>query len=188
MKRISNYTSLLCLSLGLLYALPVAAASKRTKPPVNDPAETITIEVTGGFQESQEKARRDAIQVAQEQIKDHLRTMEKPIQRTPAFDYINDRMVKGVTFTEQDLGTVSKERFYRATVKIEMNSTDLKTLRSRDRSANLALVLLGSSLLIGIAALFFKVDAYTGGHITRWLIPGSVGIAIIVTVIWWWAY
>ncbi len=187
MKRLLNYANLLCLTLGLLSALPVAAAPNR-KAPVNDESEKISIEVVGGFQESKDKARRDAIQVAQEQIKAHLQSMDKPIQRTPAFDLINDQMVKNVKYDEQDLGNVSKEKFYRATIKVEVNSGHLKTLRGRDRSADLALCLLGSTLLLGVGALFFKVDAYTGGHITRWLIPCTIGIAAVVGALWWWVY
>ncbi|MCX7666538.1 MAG: hypothetical protein N2112_13440 [Gemmataceae bacterium] len=185
MKRLWNSTGWLCLTFGLVSALPVTAAPLKKQAGLDD-SEKITLEVVGGFQESKEKARRDAIQVAQEQIKEHLLTMDKPLNRTPSFELINEQMVKNIKYDEQDLGSVSKEKFYRATIQIEVNSHHLKLLRGRERSSDMVLVVLGSTLILGIAALFFKFDSYTGGHITRWLIPTMVGVALVVGGLWWW--
>jgi hypothetical protein len=48
-------------------------------------------------------------------------------------------------------------------------------------------VLAGIGGLAGMIALFFRVDSWTKGYLTSWLVLGTVGAAALLAGLWWMA-
>jgi hypothetical protein len=48
-------------------------------------------------------------------------------------------------------------------------------------------VLAGLGGVAGVLAMFFRIDAWTKGYLTSWLVLGTVGAGGLLAGLWWWA-
>jgi hypothetical protein len=79
------------------------------------------------------------------------------------------------------------ETMYQAEVAVKVKPEHVRALRSRDRSSEALWVLAGLGGLAGVLAVFFRIDAWTKGYLTSWLVLGTVGAAALLTGLWWFA-
>ena len=64
---------------------------------------------------------------------------------------------------------------YQAEVAVKVRPEHIRELRARERSSEALWVLAGLGGLAGVLAVFFRIDAWTKGYLTSWLVLGTVG-------------
>ena len=76
---------------------------------------------------------------------------------------------------------------YRVKVAVKVRPEHVRELRSQERASDGLWILAGLGALAGVLAVFFKIDAWTKGYLTSWLVLGTVGAASLVGGLWWMA-
>jgi len=152
-----------------------------------------TFTATGEFATSKDKARENAIQVAVEKLRTYLLEQEPPIHRMPLhpIDFVRKLLIeKQETVIEENYTTEPpgpSGTMYRMTVAVKINPEHVRELRSQERSSEALWILAGLGGLAGLVAVFFRVDAWTKGYLTSWLVLGTVGATTLLAGLWWWA-
>lgn len=172
----------------------ITGGGKKKAPPAAapKPPEEPTFKVTGGLYASKDRARESAIQAAVEKVHDHLMQQDPPVHKTPPLDLVRRMILDGRDeVTEQQIDmqaqTGKTETWYQITVGVKVRPEHVRELRSRERSSEVLWVLAGLAGLAGVFALFFRIDAWTKGYLTSWLVLGTVGAASLVGGLWWMA-
>jgi len=168
---------------------PKAQAAAEPEKPIEP-----TFTATGGFESSPEKARESAIRAAVDKLRDHLAEQDPPVHRMPnhPVDFIRgmliekqEKTVTDDTFINEKSGQT--ETMYRMTVAVKVSPEKVRELRSQERSSEALWILAGLGGLAGLVAVFFRVDAWTKGYLTSWLVLGTVGATTLLAGLWWWA-
>lgn len=147
-----------------------------------------TFSVTGGFENSLEKARESALIAAKEKFHDYLSNLDDPIRREPNLDLVR-RMILSTRETIQNESirsatSSSSEMMYRVTYPLKVQEDHIRIMRTRERSSEaLGVIGLGALALLVVAG-FFKLDAMTKGYVTNWLMLGMVGVGAAVLGVW----
>ncbi|HVK11417.1 MAG TPA: hypothetical protein VM597_21790 [Gemmataceae bacterium] len=166
-----------------------AKPGKSTKPP--KPPEEPTFRVSGGLEKTKELARESAVRAAVERVRDYLLEQEPPVRQKPTLDIVRRMILDDQDkVTEQQFQFPDSDRtetMYTVEVGVKVRPELVRELRSRERSSEGLWILAGLGGLAGVFALFFKVDAWTKGYLTSWLVLGTVGAASLVGGLWWMA-
>lgn len=167
----------------------VRAKAKKEKPaPPPKAPEEPTFKVYGGFETTKEKARESAIRAAMDKVQEHMAKQSPPVFRPPTIDLVRRMILEDQDeVTEQTLETDKKETMYRVTVAVKVRPENVREMRSRERSADALWVLAGMGGIAAVCGLFFRIDSWTKGYLTSWLVLGTVGTAALVGGLWWWA-
>ena len=174
---------------------PNAKVTKGGKGPrVVEPPKPVepTLTATGGFEGTKEKARDSAIRAAVEKLHDYLLQQDPPVERMPTTKFVRKLLIESqekVTDTDDPVltGSGSSEKMYRVTVALKVNPEHIRELRSQERSAEALWVLAGLGGLAAVFAGFFRLDAWTKGYLTNWLVLGTIGTLSLLAGLWWWA-
>jgi hypothetical protein len=154
------------------------------------PAEP-TFTTPGGFEATREKARESAIRAAVDKLHEYLLQQEPPVTRMPTTETVRRMLLADQEKTQEepyvDERTGQTETMYRMTVAVKVDPEQIRALRSRERSSEALWVLAGLGGLAAVGAVFFRVDAWTKGYLTSWLVLGTVGASSLLAGLWWWA-
>lgn len=162
-----------------------------TPPPPKEP----TFTATGGFESTKEKARESAIRAAVEKLHEHLAAQDPPIERMPS-DRRSTELVRKMLLNEQEKveeGTApspetgKSEAMYRTTIAVRVEPHNVRELRAQERSSEALWILAGLGGLAALFAVFFRIDSWTKGYLTNWLVLGTVGTAALLGGLWWMA-
>ncbi|HKA07568.1 MAG TPA: hypothetical protein VKD71_09945 [Gemmataceae bacterium] len=167
-----------------------ASTGKPARPAPEPPKpEEPTFTVTGEFLSTKEKAREDAIREAAAKVHQYLLEQDPPITRMPTTEMVRKMLLTDQeVFKDEQITVEGKtETRYQATVAVKVRPEHMRALRSRDRSSEALWVLAGLAGLAGVVAVFFRIDAWTKGYLTSWLVLGTVGTATLLGGLWWWA-
>jgi hypothetical protein len=163
-------------------------AAKPAEPPA--PVEP-TLKVSGGFEKTKDLARDSAIRAAVSDLHDYLLQQEPPVTRMPTTEFIRRNLLlneqEQVTTTKVPGDSGTEQDMYKVTVALKVKPEHLRELRSEERSREVLWVLAGLGGLAAVGAVFFRIDAWTKGYLTSWLVLGTVGAATLLTGLWWWA-
>jgi hypothetical protein len=152
------------------------------------PAESagaIQVRATGDFRRTLEEARASAILAAQRELASVLRQFDPPVDRVPDEAVIRDKMVTGWGAPEPSTALHPDDVYHRLTVDVSLRPEHVRSLRNEERIVETAWVIGGATLLLAVVALFLRVEEWTKGFLTRWLILGAVGVAALIAVLWW---
>ena len=172
---------------------PAAKVTKGGKgQKVQEPPKPVepTFTATGGFESTKEKARESAIRTAVEKLHNHLMQQDPPVGRMPTTKLVRKLLIDSQEkFDEESIPDTdgSSEKMYRATVALKVDPHHVRELRSQERSSEALWVLAGLGGLAAVFAGFFRVDAWTKGYLTNWLVLGTVGALGLLVGLWWWA-
>lgn len=133
----------------------------------------------GDFRGNVAAARDSALVAAQIQIRSWLVQQDPPIRHVPSLDTIRREMLRHTDQPEEE--TVLGDREYKVTAIVELRPYHVHSLRSRDRTVSGLWLLGGGLAILGVVAIFLRIDEWTKGFLTRWLV--AVGIAIIGALI-----
>lgn len=171
-----------------------ARSDRRTPPRPPKPPKPVepSLWATGGYESSEVKARESAIRAAVDKLHEYMLTQNPPVTRMPTTKFVQKLLLdehQKVTQTEDPIltGTGTSEKMYKVTVALRVEPSHVRELRSQERSAEALWVLAGLGGLAAVAAGFFRVDAWTKGYLTNWLVLGTVGVAALFAGLWWWA-
>src|SRR5205807_1008781 len=145
---------------------------------------------TGDVAKSKELARESAIRAAVEELHRYLLEQDPQVTRMPT-----TKDVRKMLLPEQEKvetipvpGSSGKtEDWYKITIALKVEPRHLRDLRSQERSAEALWMLAGAAVLASVIAVFFRIDAWTKGYLTSWLVLGTVGAASLLAGLWWWA-
>jgi hypothetical protein len=159
------------------------------KPPPEPKTPTFT--ATGGFESTKEKARESAIRTAVELLHKHMQEQDPPVHRMPKSEMVQRMLLSDQekVIEEPDIDKTSGETkpMYRVTVAVRVEPQHVRELRSLERSSEALWVLAGLGGVAGVLAMFFRIDAWTKGYLTSWLVLGTVGAGGLLAGLWWWA-
>lgn len=169
----------------------VVKKGHETPPP---PPKEPTFTATGGFESTKEKARESAIRAAVEKLHEHLANQDPPIEYVPS-DRRSTELVRKMLLNDQEKVTEEpiepepgkKETMYRVTIAVRVEPHNVRELRSHERSSEALWVLAGLGGLAALFAVFFRIDTWTKGYLTNWLVLGTVGTAALLGGLWWMA-
>lgn len=150
-------------------------------PPPKDP----TFEATGTFESSKDKAREAAILVAVDKLRDHFLQQDPPLHRTPTTEMVRKMLLSEREKVEET--KVDDVTMYKVTVAVRVEPEHIREVRSRERSSEALWVLAGMCGLAAVFAVFFKIDSWTKGYLTQWLVLGTIGAGAILGGFWWMA-
>jgi hypothetical protein len=160
-------------------------------PPPKEP----TFTATGGFESTKEKARESAVRAAVEKLHDYLAKQDPPITQMPS-DRRSTELVRKMLLDDQEKITEGEpvvtdsgksEPMYRSTIAVRVEPHHIRELRSQERSSEALWILAGLGGLAALFAVFFRIDAWTKGYLTNWLVLGTVGTAALLGGLWWMA-
>jgi len=83
--------------------------------------------------------------------------------------------------------TGKSETMYRTTIAVRVEPHHIRELRSQERSSEALWILAGLGGMAALFAVFFRIDAWTKGYLTNWLVLGTVGMAALLGGLWWMA-
>jgi hypothetical protein len=169
-----------------------------TRPEEPAMPEEPTFTATGGFDSTKEKAKESAIRAAVEKLHDYLLEQNPPITKSPTTEMVRRMLIRHPGASEADAayGKVTEqvievsgknETMYQAEVAVKVRPEHIREMRARERSSEALWVLAGLGGLAGVLAVFFRIDAWTKGYLTSWLVLGTVGAAALLTGLWWFA-
>ena len=144
----------------------------------------------GGLQDSEDKARDDALDEAQKRIRIHLLSQDPPIRRFPSLETIRTEMVRrwGVIAEERIKDPDSPLRgtvWYRTSVEIELKPEHIRELRGEQRSLTAAWWVGGLAAVAAVVAMFFRFDESTKGYVTGWLATLAALAIGVLGALWW---
>lgn len=162
---------------------------KNAEPP--RPVEP-TFTVKGGFEETKERARDSAIRAATEDLHRYLRQQDPPIERMPTTKFVRKLLIESqekVELSDEPILTADGryEKMYQATMAVKVEPHHIRELRSQERASEALWVLAGLGGLAAVFAGFFRLDAWTKGYLTNWLVLGTIGTLSLLAGLWWWA-
>jgi len=149
-----------------------------------------TFTATGGFESTKDKARESAVRAAVEKLHDHMKQQYPSVHRQPTTEMVQRMLIsEHEKITEEPIisETGKTETMYRMTVAVHADEKHVRELRSRERSSEALWVLAGLGGLAGVFAVFFRIDSWTKGYLTSWLVLGTVGAGALLTGLWWMA-
>ena len=176
-----------------------AKLSRPTKPVEPPKPEEPTLTVAGGFEATKEKAKEDAIRAAVEKVHQYLLEQDPPVTRMPTIEMVREMIIRHpeaseadaetgkVTTSPVEVGGSEKETRYEVEVALKVRPHHIRELRSQERSSEALWVLAGLGGLAAVIAVFFKVDSWTKGYLTSWLVLGMIGAGSLLLGLWWWA-
>jgi hypothetical protein len=160
-------------------------------PPPKEP----TFTATGGFESTKEKARESAVRAAVEKLHEYLAKQDPPITQMPS-DRRSTELVRKMLLDDQEKITEGEpvvtdsgksEPMYRSTIAVRVEPQHVRELRAQERSSEALWILAGLGGLAALFAVFFRIDAWTKGYLTNWLVLGTVGTAALLGGLWWMA-
>jgi hypothetical protein len=158
-------------------------------PVVNDdpalqPDGSARFVVQGEFRPSIASARESALQVAQERMRDWLSKQNPPIRRVPSLEMIRREMVRHETTPQEEQILNRKDKMYKITMEVELRPKHVHALRERERVVS-GMWTLGVLLaLLGVVSLLLRIDEWSKGYLTRWLIAAGI-VAVLFLVAGW---
>jgi hypothetical protein len=173
-------------------ARPGRAPRAPSPPKPEEPVEP-TFMASGHLAGTVEKARENAIQTAVENLREYLAKQDPPVERMPPnpTEFVRKRLIekyeKTDTIQDRDDETGQTVTLYKVTVAVRVEPDQVRQLRSRERASDALWVLAGLAGLAAVGAVFFRIDAWTKGYLTSWLVLGTVGAATLLAGLWWWA-
>jgi hypothetical protein len=166
-------------------------APRATKPAEPQAPVEPTLRVSGGFEKTKDLARDSAIRAAVSDLHDYLLQQDPPITRMPTTEFIRRKVLlkdqEQVTTTKVPGDAGTEQEMYKVTVALKVKPEHMRELRSEERSREALWVLAGLGGLAAVGAVFFRIDAWTKGYLTSWLVLGTVGAATLLAGLWWWA-
>ena len=145
----------------------------------------IRFRAEGEFRSSQNAARESALHSAQDQMRAWLARQDPPIRRAPSLDLINREMVRLQETPQEE--TIGRDKMYKMTLVVELTPSHMRDLRERDRAFS-GLWALGAVLaILGVVVLVFRIDEWTKGYLTRWLVAGGCALIVLFAGVWWFA-
>jgi hypothetical protein len=174
-----------------LLALFVGASTTRADAPTSESEPmlredgTVRIRAEGEFRSNQNAARESALHAAQDQMRAWLARQDPPIRRAPSLDLINREMVRQQETPQEE--TIGRDKMYKMTLVVELSPSHVRDLRERDRAFS-GLWALGAVLaILGVIVLVFRIDEWTKGYLTRWLVAGGLATIVLLAGVWWFA-
>jgi hypothetical protein len=171
-----------------------------TQPAEPPKPEEPTFTVAGdAYDATKEKARETAIHEAVQKVHDYLLEQDPPVNRMPTIEMVRKMLIKhpGASEADAEFGLVREqpieppggkvETRYQVEVAVKVRPEHIRELRSQERSSEALWVLAGLAGLALVCAVFFKIDAWTKGYLTSWLVLGTIGSATLLLGLWWWA-
>jgi hypothetical protein len=172
----------------------------RAPKPAPEPAkpEEPTFVVSGGFETTKEKAKESAIRAAVEKVHHYLLEQQPPVSKDPTTEMVRKMIIthQGASEADRDIGKVTEqeievsgtsEKCYQVELAIKVRPEHVRSLRSDERSREALWILAGIGGLAAVFAIFFKIDSWTKGYLTSWLVLGTVGAAALLGGMWWFA-
>ncbi|MSR54420.1 MAG: hypothetical protein EXS09_14205 [Gemmataceae bacterium] len=169
---------------------PSKKKEKKELPATAQTAKEPTFTATGGFESTIDKARESAVRVAVEKLHGHMKQQYPSLHRQPTTELVQRMLIadqEKVTEEPIDSETGKKETMYRMTVAVHVDEKQVRELRSRERSSEALWVLGGLGGLAGVLAIFFRIDVWTKGYLTSWVVLGTVGAGALLAGLWWMA-
>jgi len=143
----------------------------------------IRFTVQGDFRGSKSAARESALLEAREQIRGWLLRQEPPIKHAPSLEAIQ-HMLRPENAPPQE-EPLKSGMMYKMTISVDLTPLDIRTLRSRDRTVTGFWALCGLMAIFGVTALVYRIDEWTKGYLTRWLIGGGMAVLALVLGLFW---
>lgn len=178
-----------CLSLGLFALLAPSGRGAELPEPNGEPVlredGSVRFRAQGEFRSSPQAARDSALQAVQEQMRAWLAKQDPPVRRAPTLDAIGRTVRQQEPMQEE---SVAGGRMYKATLVVDLTPAHVRDLRERDRAYSGVWTLGGVLAILGVVALFFRIDEWTKGFLTRWLIAAAVALSAGLVGLWWFAH
>jgi|SoiMethySBSTD1v2_1073268.scaffolds.fasta_scaffold791946_1 hypothetical protein len=174
---------------------PGRLAKPEEPPKPEEPTFTVT---SSNYEATKEKAKESAILAAVDRLHEYLLQQDPPITRMPTVEMVRKMVIRHPKASEADaeFGVVTpgdlevagvKEDRYQVEIAIKVRPEHVRELRSKERSSEALWVLAGLAGLAAVIAGFFRVDAWTKGYLTSWLMLATVGVGCLLGGLWWWA-
>jgi hypothetical protein len=169
------------LFVGLLWVglVPRSRAEAAPKGPTE-----ISESVEGEWSSSLDDARVSALKAAQHRLQLVLPELKPATNRVPSLEMIREEMVAGEYSKAESFPAPINETMYKITLDLKVGPKQLKELRREERVAWAAWLMGGISIVLGLVSVGFRLDEWTRGYLTRWLIIGTVAIIVLVGVAW----
>ncbi len=82
---------------------------------------------------------------------------------------------------------ISNDKMYKITLDVEITPGQVRNLYGRERIALGMWTLGGLMGILGVVALLFRLDEWTKGYLTWWLMIAGAGAVVALVLSWWWA-
>jgi hypothetical protein len=175
-------------------------SGKQARPPAEPPTKEPTFYAEGTFMPTPEKGRDSAIEAAVEKLHEYLMQQDPPVTKYPTKDLVRKMIVRHpkasdadveygkVTLnTEELLAGTKEETLYRVEIALRVEPEQVRELRAQERSGEALWVVAGVAALALVLAAFFRIDAWTKGYLTSWLVLGTIGAAGLLFGLLWFA-
>ncbi len=135
---------------------------------------------------SKEKALNDALAIARLKVIDHLRNLDPPVLAEPTLDDVRTKYMKPKSDVEiqpskDDQAAFAKDGLEAnrvwVEIDVEVTDTQVRELRSHERTGTAGWIAAGAFLLLGTLFAFLRFDAWTRGYLTTILAVCAAALA-----------
>lgn len=144
--------------------------------------------VSGEFRPSVASARESALLSAQEKLREWLLRQNPPIRRAPSLETIQREMIRQELTPQEEQILNQQDKMYKITLEVEIKPHQMRSLRERDRVVSGMWTLGGLLAILGVLALLFRLDEWTKGYLTRWLIAAGILVVILLVAGWFFVH
>lgn len=155
---------------------------------------TRLIDWVKGWGENQQQAKKDALKKAGVLVEGYLRTEAPALERMPSLAYIKRHLMKEppTRLKDKDQTPFADKHLECWAWKVALSQSDWKDIlhqdndrRVQERMAWLGKILAGLLVLLTVVAGFFRLDDWTKGYYTTWLLAGGVGSLVLAGALLW---
>ena len=142
--------------------------------------------VRGDYRGSEAAARDNVLQAAQLRIRDWLQSRDPPVQHFPSLEEIRKYMVtnEGIVSTQE---IPPNELQYKMELMLTVTPEEVRKLLSKDRVYGTAWSFAGLMVVLGVAAVVLRLDEWSKGYLTKWLLYAGAAAMGGLLALWWWA-
>jgi len=132
----------------------------------------------------------EAVALIAVELGDYLRNQQPPVEWTPPPGFVESLVKRSVKLKEKELATAPGVKKYRYDGAIEMTPAlraeimrHDREFRSQQRMLWLALGVAGIVALLGVVAVYVRMDEMTKGYYTGWLRVAAVGFLGVTALV-----
>jgi hypothetical protein len=157
-----------------------------TLPSKRMDGKTLILTVRGDLRPTVEKAKESALEEAQAFLIRLLQAEGIALPWEPSVEWVEQNLLSPGNPIKKETADFEGKPYTSWTIELRIDPEHLRYFRQQDRVRWGAFITgLGIALFI-VIAIYYRLDDWSKGYLTKWLATGGVVLLLSFGAIWWW--